>query len=137
MSIGLHLCGIDISCDIFGLRLFCKDNRNVENFGNNTGNTDTGCLDRQDLCDLFPFKSAFELFSDLTEQGYIHLMIQKAVHFQHIAFSNLTVFSDSVFEYLHFFILHHRFVHFILIYIISFFNFTLYSLKCQCTENVF
>ena len=57
-------------------------------------------------------------------------MIQKAVHFQHIAFSNLTVFSDSVFEYLHFFILHHRFVHFILIYIISFFNFTLYSLKC-------
>ena len=34
----------------------------------------------------------------------VHLMVQKAVHFQHITFFNLSILANSIFQYLHTFL---------------------------------
>ena len=60
-----------------------------------TGDTDTGCLDRQDLIDLFLCKPALEFLADLIEQADIHLMIQKAVDLQYISFFYYAILQDA------------------------------------------
>ena len=47
----------------------------------NTGDTDTGCLDGQDLVDIFIGKNGAELRAHLVKKFDIHLMGLKAVNF--------------------------------------------------------
>ena len=101
MGKGFHLCSVNFSCNIFGLGLLCKHYRHMERFCRNTGDSDSGSLDCEDLVYIFICKTAFELFSDLLKQFDIHLMIQKTIYFQHISFLNHTILADSVFQKLH------------------------------------
>ena len=57
-----------------------------------TGNTDAGCLNCQNLIDLLICKPALELLANLIEQADIHLVIQKAVDLQYISFFYYAIF---------------------------------------------
>ena len=65
MRVGFYLRLVNITGDVFRLCLLCKNNRNAEGLRHDTGNSDTGSLNRQDLIDLFTLKAAAELFSDI------------------------------------------------------------------------
>ena len=75
MREGFYFRSVNITGNIFCLRFLGKNNRYIENFSCNTGNSDSGCLYRQDFRDFFSRKATPKLFSDLPEQIHVHLMI--------------------------------------------------------------
>ena len=101
MGKGLHLSGVNLSGNVFCLCLLCEDYRHMKRFCRDTGDSDSGSLDREDLVYILICETAFELFSNLLKQFNIHLMIQKTIYFQYISFLNHTVPADSVFQKLH------------------------------------
>ena len=88
-----HLCHVDRTVNVDALGFLGEHHRHVETACHDTG--DTGSLNGQDLVDLLVCKAAFELLPHLLEQGHVHLVIQKAVHFQNVAFLDDTVLYDS------------------------------------------
>ena len=94
-----YLRGIQLSVQIFGLALLRKnDRRIIKVLCNHDRNTDARCLDGQNLVDALTVKTAAKLLSDLIQQTNIHLMIQKAVHLQHIALFYVAILQDSLFQ---------------------------------------
>ena len=101
---GGHLRGVQLSVQVFGLALFCKDHRRIVKVRRcRHRDADAGCLDGQNLVDLLPCKPAAELFSDLVQQADVHLVVQKAVHLQHVALFYLSILQNSLFQFFHFF----------------------------------
>lgn len=76
----------------------------MEVLGCDTGDADTGCLDRKDFCNLVGREKPAEFFSDLIDQIDIHLMIQKTVNFQYVARLYHSVFQNAFFQKLHSFV---------------------------------
>ena len=105
MGVGFHLCGENVSGNIFGLIFLCKNDRNIKILRCDAGNADTGGFDGQDLVDAGIRETAVKLFADFFKQVDIHLMIQKAVYFEDISFFNDSVFANSFFQKLHSFLL--------------------------------
>ena len=89
---GFDSCMINLAVNIDTLSLFCKYYRYMKILSGNTGNADAGSLDGQDFGDLFTWKPSAELLSDFVDQINIHLMIQKAVYFQYIAWFYHAIF---------------------------------------------
>jgi len=59
-------------------------------------NSNARRFDGQNLVDFFPCKAAAKLPADFIQQADVHLVIQKAVHLQHISFLDLTVLQNSL-----------------------------------------
>ena len=97
MGKGFHLGGVHLSGNVFGLRFLGKYHRHVKILGDNTGDADAGRLNGQDLCHLRVREAAFEFLTDLAKQANVHLVVQKAVYFQHVSGLDLAVFPYSVF----------------------------------------
>ena len=98
---GLHLSDVHITINVDGLGLLGKDHRHAKFLCNEAGNADAGSLDGHDLGDGLVCEPAVELPTDLLHQVNIHLVIQKAVHLQHITGLHNTVFYDSFFQKIH------------------------------------
>ena len=65
--------------------LLGKHQRHTQGPGHRVGNGDAGGFDGQHLGNVRPCKAPQEFFTQLFDQRDIHLVIQKAVHLQHIA----------------------------------------------------
>ena len=101
VRVRLYLRTINLSCDIFRLCLFRKNDRNIKLLRYDTGNADTRSLYRKDFVDLGSLKAALEFLSDLPEQPDIHLVIQKTVYLQYISLFYLSILTDAVLKQLH------------------------------------
>ena len=62
------------------------------------GDGDAGRLDRQDLVDAVVFKNAVEFGPDRIQQLDVQLVVQKAVHLQHIAGADLPLLQNTLFQ---------------------------------------
>ena len=76
IHVGIHVG----TCGLLG-----KNDGNTEINGREAGYTDAGSFDGQNLIHLFSGKKLLEFISQLTDERYIDLVIQKAVHFQYIS----------------------------------------------------
>ena len=92
MGEGLYLCHVDVSVNVDALALFGKYHRHVEIAGYHTGDADTGGFNGHDFIDILVREALFELLAHLLKQVDVHLMIQKAIYFQDVAFFYDTVF---------------------------------------------
>ena len=59
------------------------------------GDADAGRLDREDLRDGSVGEQPLELLAHLIKQVNIHLMIQKTVYLQNVAFLNNAILDNS------------------------------------------
>ena len=87
MGEGLHLGNIHVSLNIDAFGLLGKDDRYIKMSGSHAGDTDTGSLDGQDLVDRLVCKAAFPLGAHLVKETDIHLVVEKAVHLEHLVVS--------------------------------------------------
>lgn len=62
-----YLGGVNLSCDIFGLVFLCKYHRHIKILGYDTCNSNTGCLDGEDLIYLSIRKSALKFLSNFAK----------------------------------------------------------------------
>ena len=97
MGKGFHLRNEHITVDIDGLGLLGKDHRNAKLLGNKGRNTNAGGLNGQHLIHPLVAKTALKLPSNFFHQRNIHLVIQKAIHLQHITGFDDTILYDSLF----------------------------------------
>ena len=88
MGEGLDLGLVVIVVQVDAHGFFCKHHRHIQLAGHNSRNADAAGLDGQHLVDGFAGKQPLPLPCHLPEQGDIHLMIDKAVHLQHIALAD-------------------------------------------------
>ena len=93
--------GVDVAVDVFALGLFGKDHRHPEMARRHAGDGDARRLDGDDLVDAVAAEDAVELGADGVQQLHIQLMIQKAVHLQHIAGPDLTLAQDALLQQFH------------------------------------
>ena len=84
MSKGLDFGGVHLTVQIQALGFLGKYDRDAEILCHDTGNAYAGGLDGQDFSDRGVGKSVFELFANLVDEWYIHLVVQEAVHLQYI-----------------------------------------------------
>ena len=95
---GLNLCRVHLTVQVHALGLLGEHDRHMEMLRRDTGDSDSRCLDCQDLGDRCVRIKTLELLSHLVEQLHIHLVIQEAVHFQDISRFHDSVFSDAIFQ---------------------------------------
>ena len=101
MGEGLHLGNVHLALDVDGLGLLGKHHGHAELLCHETGDADAGGLNGQHLGDGLIGKPAVKFPADLLHQGNIHLVIQKAIHLQHIAGLYDSVFRDSLLQKVH------------------------------------
>ena len=70
-----YLSNIHFAVKVYALGFLSENDRHMEMHCRNTGDTDTGCLDGQDLVDIFIGKTALELRAHLVKKFDIHLMV--------------------------------------------------------------
>ena len=98
MGEGLDLGGVDVVRDIDAHRLLGKDDRHAELQRYDTRDTDTRCLDGQDLGDLLARIQPLEFLGELGDEADVDLMVDKAVDLQDISFAYDAVPDDSFLE---------------------------------------
>ena len=98
---GLHLRHIHLAVDIDGLGLLGEHHGHAKLLGHKAGDTDAGSLDGQHLGDVLIRETAVKFPSDLLQQRHIHLVIEEAVHLQHIAGLDDAVLHDPFFQKIH------------------------------------
>ena len=99
---GLHLRGVHLTGDVLGLVLLGKDHRTIKKLRGYTCDPDPRCLDGQNLGNPAVPKQAQELLAHFLEQLHVHLMIQKAVHLQHAAFTDFPVGPNALLQQFHY-----------------------------------
>ena len=62
---------------------------------------DAAGLDGEHLVDGLARKQALPLPCHLAEQRDVHLVVDKAVHLEHVAFAHNAVLADTIFQHLH------------------------------------
>ena len=92
---GFHLGHIHFPFDVDAFGFFGEDHRRMEMLGCHTGDADTGRFDGEDFVDGFAGEPFLEFGADLIEKFNVHLVVEKAVHFQYIPFLYDSVFLDS------------------------------------------
>ena len=98
---GFHLGHIHLTLDVDGLGFLGKYQGHAKLSGNRVGDGNAGCLNGQHLGNVMALKSAVELSADLIHQSNIHLVVQEAVHLQHITGLDNTVFHNPLFQEIH------------------------------------
>ena len=98
---GLHLGGVHVPGDVFGLVLLGEDHRAIKKLRSHARDPDPRCLDGQNLGNSAVSKQAQELPAHVLKQFYIHLVVEKAVHLQHAALPDLSVGADALLQLLH------------------------------------
>ena len=69
MGEGFNFRHIHFAVEVDALGFLCKYDRHMEVHCRDTGDTDTGCLDRQDLVDIFIGKTALEFRTHLVKSS--------------------------------------------------------------------
>ena len=100
-GVRLHLSHIGIAVDVDTAGLLGKHQRHPQQPCHGAADGNAGGLDGQHLGNGQTRKAAQKLLRDLIDQRHVHLMIQKAVHLQHITFFDDTVPQDPFFENFH------------------------------------
>ena len=95
MCKGFNLGNINLAVDVDTLGLLRKHDRNAEMTSHDAGNANAGCLNGNDLVDRLVRETALELLTHLIKQVNIHLMVQKAVYLQNVAFLNNAILDNS------------------------------------------
>jgi len=98
---GFHLGHKHLAVQVDGFGLLGEDHGYTKFLGNKRGDADTGGLNGHDLGNGLVTEAAFEFTADFLHQRDIHLMVQKAVHFQNIAGFDDTIFYNSFFQKIH------------------------------------
>ena len=99
---GLDLGLIVVIVQIDAHGLLGEDHRHIELAGDHGSDADAAGLDGQHLVDGLARKQTLPLLCHLPEQRDIHLMIDKAVHLQHIALADDAVSPNPIFQQSHF-----------------------------------
>ena len=94
---GFHLGNEHITINVDRLGLLGKNQRNIKFLSNKGSNANAGRFNGHDLGNGLMAKSAFEFPTDFLHQSNIHLVVQKAIHLQHITGLYDAVFYDSLF----------------------------------------
>ena len=93
--------GEHVPVNIFAFCFFGKHDRHAEMPRRHAGDGDAGGFDREDLVDAGPVKNAAELRPDRIQKFHIQLVVQKAVHLEHVAGPDLALLPDTLFQQLH------------------------------------
>ena len=98
---GLDLRLVVVVVEVDAHRLFGEHHRHVELAGHHSRDADAAGLDGEHLVDGLARKQALPLLGHLPEQRDVHLVVDEAVHLQHVAFADDAVFADAVFQHFH------------------------------------
>ena len=98
-GLDLRLVVVVVQVDAHGL--FGKHHRHVELTGHHSRDADAAGLDGEHLVDGFAVEQALPLLCHLAEQRDVHLMVDEAVHLEHVALTDDAVFADAVFQHFH------------------------------------
>ena len=82
--------------------LFGKDHRHIELAGDHCCNADAAGFNGQHFVDGLACKQALPLFCHLAEQRDVHLVVDEAVHLQHVALAHDAVLANPIFQQFHF-----------------------------------
>ena len=94
--------GVLVAIEIDGLRLLGEHHRCVaEMTRGNTGDTNAGSFNGQDLIDGLTGKMLRPSGAHAVEQFDIALVVEESVHFQHITRLDGTLQANALFELLH------------------------------------
>ena len=98
---GLDLSLVVVVVQIDAHGFFCKHHRHVQLAGHHSRNADAAGFDGENLVDGLARKQALPLPCHLAEQRDVHLVVDKAVHLEHVAFAHNAVLADTIFQHLH------------------------------------
>ena len=98
-GLDLGLVVVVVQIDAHGF--FGKHHRHVQLAGYHSRNADAAGLDGQHLIDRLARKQALPLPCHLAEQRDVHLVVDKAVHLEHVALAHNAVLADTIFQHLH------------------------------------
>ena len=98
-GLNLRLVVVVVQVDAHGL--FGEHHRHVELAGHHSRDADAAGLDGEHLVDGFAVEQALPLLCHLAEQRDVHLMVDEAVHLEHVALTDDAVFADAVFQHFH------------------------------------
>ena len=98
-GLDLRLVVVVVQVDAHGL--FGEHHRHVELAGHHSRDADAAGLDGEHLVDGFAVEQALPLLCHLAEQRDVHLMVDEAVHLEHVALTDDAVFADAVFQHFH------------------------------------
>ena len=92
---------VNVAVDVLTLGLLGKDDRHIEMSRGHAGDGNAGCLNGENLVDAVVLEDAVELLTDLVQQVYVQLVIQKAIHLQDIAGTNLPLLHNALLQKFH------------------------------------
>ena len=95
VCVGRDLCGIETPVEVGALRFLGEDNRNMEVLGRDAGDADAGGLDGENSGDVLLPEQAVEFLSDFVQKVNVHLVIEKAVNFENIAWADGSVAENA------------------------------------------
>ena len=98
-GLDLRLVVVVVQVDAHGL--FGEHHRHVELAGHHSRDADAAGLDGEHLVDGLAIEQALPLLCHLAEQRNVHLMVDEAVHLEHVALTDDAVFADAVFQHFH------------------------------------
>ena len=98
-GLDLGLVVVVVQIDAHGF--FGKHHRHVQLAGYHSRNADAAGLDGEHLIDGLARKQALPLPCHLAEQRNVHLVVDKAVHLEHVALAHNAVLADTIFQHLH------------------------------------
>ena len=85
---GLHLAEIHVPVDVFGLVLLGENHWHVvKGRRGQAGDADAGGLNGENPVHLTSCEPPAEFPSDLLQEGHVHLVVEKAVHLEHLVVS--------------------------------------------------
>ena len=84
-----------------GLLFLGKDNGQLQQVAYHDGRGDAAGLHGDDLIDTGRGKTAHEFYGHGAHQAGIHLVVDKAIHFENVPRETLAIFDNSVFQRLH------------------------------------
>ena len=99
---GLDLGLVIVVVQIDAHGLFGKDHRHIELAGDHCCNADAAGFNGQHFVDGLACKQALPLFCHLAEQRDVHLVVDEAVHLQHVALAHDAVLANPIFQQFHF-----------------------------------
>ena len=102
VSVAVHACNVLLAIKVDGLRLAREDHGGVvEARGCDAGNANARGLDGQNLVDRPAGKAPRPLVTHVRVQRDIALVIEKAVHLEHIALADDALLLDPLLELPH------------------------------------
>ena len=95
------LRGVNVIGDVFGPALFGKDRLAAENVPRHNGESDARRLDGEDLVDMLPCEKTAKFPRHVVEKHGVELVVEKAVHLEYTAGTDLPVGKYAPLQKLH------------------------------------